>query len=322
MRDLGAHHRVGAGRHFVLEACESDGSFLNYRNCSQVITSLEADHLDQHHTFENVIGAFRDFVKAGRSGGFLVYCADHALLGELARLTPGRPVSYGTPATADYRVLDVASSVRDCSFLLEYPGGRSLNVQLSVPGAHNAMNASAVFAAAGELGVEPDVVAEALAGFTGAERRFDVLYDGRGILVVDDYAHHPTEIEATLRTARQGWDGRTIAIFQPHLYSRTQLLMDRFAEAFADADEVILTEIYGAREDPLPGVDGRSLYDAVCQREAHKIVRFMPTKEEIVDHLVTRLAPGDMAICIGAGDIRGVGEHVAEALQTRRGPTG
>lgn len=311
--NLGGHHRVGAGSHFVLEACESDSSFLNYHGCSQVITSLEADHLDQHRTFDNLVEAFRRFIALGRPDGFLVYSADFPELVSLATDAPGVPVSFGLSEQADYRVTGVMSDIRSCTFEL-YALGETTRIGLKVPGVHNALNAAAAFAAAVNAGVSPDVAGAALAAFQGVERRFQVLYDAKGILIVDDYAHHPTEIEATLQTARQGWDGRIIAVFQPHLFSRTQLLMDGFAGAFGHADEVILTEIYPAREDPIPGVSSKRLCDAVRRKEPTKTVRFFATKAEVTEYLLPRLSPGDLVLCLGAGDVNEVGEALVRAL--------
>jgi len=315
VRNLGGHHRVGAGPQFVLEACESDSSFLNYLGCSQVITSLEPDHLDQHHSFENLREVFRKFVALGRPDGFLVYCADSAELRDLAGLAPGKPVSYGHAGGADFRVSDVATDVRTCAFDLRGPDRESCRIRLAVPGEHNAMNAAAAFAAARQVGVEPETAAQALGAFVGVERRFQVLFEGRDMLVVDDYAHHPTEIEATLATARRVWLGRVIAIFQPHLFSRTQLLMDGFARAFGDADEVIIAEIYPAREDPIPGVTGERLAEAIRARGPGKPVHSFSTKEAIVADLLPRLSAGDMLLSIGAGDIHKVGEELAAALR-------
>jgi UDP-N-acetylmuramate--alanine ligase len=314
VRNLGGHHRVGSGPQFVLEACESDSSFLNYPGCSQVLTSLEPDHLDQHHSFENLREVFRKFVALGRPDGFLVYCADSAELRELARHAPGKPVSYGHAEGVEFRVGNVATDVRTCAFDLREPDGGSRRIHLAVPGEHNALNAAAAYAAARQMGVEPEMAARALGAFAGVERRFQVLFRARDMLVVDDYAHHPTEIEATLATARRAWRGRIVAIFQPHLFSRTQLLMDGFARAFGDADEVIIAEIYPAREDPIPGVTGERLAEAVRAAEPNKPVRSYPTKEDIVADLLPRLSRGDMVLSIGAGDIHKVGEALAAAL--------
>jgi len=315
VRNLGGHHRVGAGRHFVLEACESDSSFLNYPNCCQVITSLEPDHLDQHHTFGNLREAFRRFVALGRRDGFLVYCADSPELCGLAQSAPGTRVSYGRSDGADFWVTGVVGDVRSCAFDLRGADGSTQRVALAVPGEHNALNAAGAFAAAVQVGVEPGVALRALALFTGVERRFDILFEGAGVLVVSDYAHHPTEIEATLATARRAWRGRLIAVFQPHLFSRTQLLMDGFAHAFSEADEVVIAEIYPAREDPIPGVTGKRLAEAVRAAEPGKPIRFLPTKEEIVSDLLPRLSTGAMVLSIGAGDVHEIGEKLAAALQ-------
>jgi UDP-N-acetylmuramate--alanine ligase len=319
VRDLGGHFRVGEGDPLVFEACESDGTFLNYRDCSQVITSLEPDHLDQHQTFNNLRDSFRRFIESGRRDGFLVFCGDDAELGALVDHAPGSALAYGLGENADFRLTDLQSGLGSCSFDVRTPDGTRHRVDLSVPGPHNALNAAAAFAAATQVGAPAEAVAEALGSFSGVARRFDILWRGSGLLVVDDYAHHPTEIAATLKAARQSWDGRIIAVFQPHLYSRTKYLLDGFARAFGDADEIIITEIYAAREDPTPDVSGEMLAGAVAEAEAGKPVSFVKAKEQIVTGLLPRLAPGDMVIGIGAGDVREVGERLAEALKASAG---
>jgi len=315
--DLGGYHRLGRSDLFVLEACESDASFLNYPDCNQVITSLEPDHLDQHGTFAKLCDSFRRFIELGRADGFLVYCGDSPLLRDLAAHAPGRTLSYGETAGVDFRVTEIATDTRSASFRLQAPNVAPRAVSLSVPGAHNALNAAAAFAAATEAGAAPEAALAGLSAFRGVGRRFDVLWDRAGIMVVDDYAHHPTEIEATLRTARAGWAGRIVAVFQPHLFSRTKHLMDGFARAFASADQVIITDIYAAREDPMPGVDGRLLAEAVASHEPGKPVTFLATKAEVAAYLRERMSAGDMVVTIGAGDIREVAEELAEAFGER-----
>ncbi|MGQ9729662.1 MAG: UDP-N-acetylmuramate--L-alanine ligase [Candidatus Zipacnadales bacterium] len=315
VRNLGAHHRVGEGPYFVFEACESDGSFLRYHDCNQIITNLEPDHLDQHHTFENLVTAFRKFVALSREDGFVVYNADSAPLRDIVSQASGRPVSYGLAETADYRVLEVTTDVHCCSLELRSPDGKSHRVHLAVPGEHNALNAAAAIAAAVELGVDIESVTAALPAFTGIGRRFEVLYEEAGMLVVDDYAHHPTEIKATLATARRIWKGPIIAVFQPHLFSRTQRLMDEFACAFRDADEVFITEIYAAREDPIPGVSGARLAEAVRAQDPTKPIHSYATNAEVLPKLLSRLKPGVMVLVLGAGDVGELATSLAKTLR-------
>ncbi len=317
VRDLGGHFRVGHGDLFVLEACESDGTFLNYRSCSQVITSIEPDHLDQHETFDNLRQCFRQFVETGCADGFLVYCADSAELRGLADRAPGRAVSYGAGGDADFQLRNVSTDLESCSFDLETPAGSVHRLDLRIAGRHNAANATAAFAAATQVGVGPEAAVEALSSFRGVARRFEIVSRESGIVIVDDYAHHPTEIESTLRSARESWDGRIIAIFQPHLFSRTKHLMDGFARAFGAADEVIITGIYAAREDPDPDISGRQLAEAVAEAAPGKPVRFIEEKGDVAVHLLSHVTPGDLVVCIGAGDIREVGESLAAALGSR-----
>ncbi len=227
---------------------------------------------------------------------------------------PARLISYGLGRPADYFANDIRASGYSVSYDLIARGSRRERIELHVPGQHNVLNSVAAVAAAEALGVAPDTMAEALAGFVGVRRRFERIYEDHGVVIVDDYAHHPTEVQATLRAAREGFDRRIICVFQPHLFSRTKFLMDQFGEAFSDADEVILTSIYGAREEPMEGVDGRQLQEAVAANEPGKPVRFFERNSEIITHLAEHVAPGDMILTLGAGNVREVAVGVAERI--------
>jgi UDP-N-acetylmuramate--alanine ligase len=303
-----SNYHLGAGPYAVFEACESDGSFLAYGGCSQVITSAEADHLDKHGTYENLIEAFKQFAASADPEGFIAYAYRPPLMAEIAACAPGRRVSYGLDPASDYSAADLAPQDGCILFTPVIRGRRLRPARLPVIGDHNVRNALAALAVATELGLDPEGAAEALATYRGVERRFERLGYCDGFEVVDDYAHHPTEIRATLAAARKHYDRRLIAIFQPHLYSRTRDLLDDFGAAFADADVVVIADIYAARELPTGDISSADLYRLVCERNPGKPVAYLPSFEEIARFAQENARPGDMVLTIGAGDIRKVGE--------------
>lgn len=311
--NLGGNYYVGAEPVAVFEACESDASFLRYGPCSEIITSVEADHLDQHGDFATVCRVFEQFIDLVPTDGFLVYNADCEVLAKMAPRARGERLSYGLGGDALFRADQIELPACGARFRLLMNGRPLCPVTLQVPGEHNVRNALAALAAATRLGVEAEEAAAALAHFRGVGRRFEALGELGGALVVDDYAHHPTEVAAALTAARRGWpDRRLVAIFQPHLFSRTRDFMDDFAQALTAADVIIVADIYAAREDPIPGVSAEHLADKVAALVPDRFVRFVPEKEEI-ERLVRELArPDDLIITLGAGDIR----HVAEELAT------
>jgi len=320
VRNLGLHGHAGHGRHLVFEACESDASFLLYPNCSQIVTSLEPDHLDQHGSFEVLCDRFRDFVRIAAPQGFVVYCADSDIVADVVGGTPARRISYGLKAAADFGAEAVAVQGFGVSYDLIVRGQPAGRVKLHVPGRHNVANSLAVIAAAEAVGVPVETAMQAVGEFVGVKRRFELLYEGGDILVVDDYAHHPTEVRATLQAAREGFGRRLVCVFQPHLFSRTKFLLDDFGRAFRDADEVILTSIYAAREDPMDGVDSRQLLAAVRTNEPEKPARYIERLDDIVTTLAAEARPGDMILTVGAGNVREVGLGLAEELRRRHAP--
>lgn len=314
-RNFGSNCYLGDGEVAVFEACESDGSFLAYGGCSQVITSIEPDHLDQHGTVEHLVESFRSFVASADPQGFVVYAAAPPLVGEVIRRSPARQVSYGyglgTPA--DYTAEQVEPDGDGVCFTPVVRGVRVAPVRLGVIGAHNIRNALAALAVATELGYDPGQAAAALAAYRGVKRRFERLGYVNGFEVVDDYAHHPTEIKATLRAAREHYGRRLVAIFQPHLYSRTRDLMTEFAGAFNDAAVVIFADIFAAREQPREDISSEQLYRLVREHNPDKLVAYLPSFEEIAQFVRDHAQPGDMVLTLGAGDIRKVGEMLIAA---------
>ncbi|MDA0638013.1 UDP-N-acetylmuramate--L-alanine ligase [Nonomuraea sp. MCN248] len=306
----------GSGRVFVAEADESDGSFLMLAPEIAVVTNVEADHLDNYGDPRAVHDSFARFVD--RVGELLITCADDpgaAEVAEVARARGKRVVTYG--AEGDYRVTGVRPDGFGTVFTVEGPGASKGEVRLAVPGAHNALNATAVIAVADELGLPFEEIRDGLAAFTGAKRRFEAKGEAGGVVVFDSYAHHPTELAADLRAARDvvasySGDGRVIAIFQPHLYSRTRFFADEFGAALGLADEAIVLDVYGAREDPEPGVSGAMVAGRVPLPAER--VAYVPDRAAVPDLVAGRARPGDLVLTMGAGDVTDLGPRIVAAL--------
>ena len=312
-----AHH--GTGPVFVLEADESDGSFVVYAPHVAVVTNVQADHLDHYGSWEGVRAGFERFAATIRAGGVLVACADDpgsAALAAWAADAGTRVVTYGESAAADVRLLDVVPRPTGTSFALVHRGRRAGRVSLRVPGRHNAMNATAAIAVAVEVGLS---VAEAVAGvetFTGTRRRFEPRGRAGGVRVFDDYAHNPGKVAAAVATGRQATgDGRLVVVFQPHLFSRTQDFAAQFGTALGQADEVVVMDVYAAREDPVPGVSGALVASAVPL--AAEKVSFVPSWADTAAEVVRRLRPGDVLVTIGAGDVTILPDEVLALLHLR-----
>jgi UDP-N-acetylmuramate--alanine ligase len=306
---LGVNAASGTSPVFVAEADESDGSFLNYRPQIAVVTNVEPDHLDHYGTAEAVYASFDRFAALLPEDGLLVACADDAGARALGLRTRERAntrvVLYGTAADADVRLHDGGpGEVR-----ISTPAGR-FAVELQVPGRHNALNAAAAFAVALELGIAPETAAGALAGFSGASRRFEFKGAGRGVRVYDDYAHHPTEVRAALAAARSvAGCHRVHVLFQPHLFSRTREFAQEFAEALNAADTALVLDIYPAREDPIPGVTSQLIADHLGFGG-----RLTGPGEDAVRAVLDAAAPGDIVLTAGAGDVTSYGPLLVQAL--------
>ncbi len=308
----------GAGMDFVAEADESDGSFLLLSPDVAVITNVEADPLDNYASLADIEAAFVTF--GSRVSGMVLTCADDPGAETVAaRLDPDRVRRYGESSHADYRLSEIRSHGMAVSFVVSSdhgPFGESLSqLTVGVPGHHNALNAAAAFAAAVELGFAPPRVAAAIAGYRGARRRLELKGEAGGVRVLDSYAHHPTELAADLRAARDIADGgQVIAIFQPHLYSRTRIFAAEFGAALGLADEAVILDVYAAREDPEPGVTGRLVADTVPGGRA----RFVPDRARVASLIADIAAPGAVVLTMGAGDVTKLGPQLVEALGGRR----
>ncbi|HSI94278.1 MAG TPA: UDP-N-acetylmuramate--L-alanine ligase [Jiangellaceae bacterium] len=320
LNESGANAHNGSGDIFVAEADESDGSFLAYRPDVAIVTNVEADHLDNYGTPERYVGAFDEFVD--RITGYLVVCADDAGARELGERSRDRGIdvrTYGEAPDADVRIVDLDLSTGGVSFELVDHGRRQGRVQLRLPGRHNALNATAAYTAGRGLGFPTGELRDGLAGFSGTRRRFELKGYAGGAWVYDDYAHHPTEVSAVLAAARPlAGDGRVIAVFQPHLFSRTRIFATEFGAALAAADEVVVMDVYAAREDPEPGVTG-ALVAAAVQLPEDRVV-FEPSWSAVPARVADRVRPGDIVITFGAGDITLLGPEVLDLLD--REPAG
>ena len=320
---LGTNAAVGQGDVFVVEADESDGSFLAYRPHVAVVTSVQADHLDFHGTLAGVESAYEAFVETIVGGGPLLVCHDDAgarALGERASGRGLQVVSYGFHDDADLQVVSTTAHGLGSTSVLRRDGIRH-DLELRVPGDHNVLDACAAYlAAVVGLGAEPAEVLRALAGFTGARRRFEVRGEVVGVTVVDDYAHNPAKVSAVVRTAadvvrRRG--GALHVIFQPHLYSRTRDFAHEFAEALVPADHVVLLDVYGAREQPVPGVGPALVGDVLADLEGGRTLLVGPTREDAVAATVAATRPGDIVLVVGAGDVTALVPALLAALGER-----
>ncbi len=317
--DLGANAALGHGEWFVAEADESDGSFLKYAPSVAVVTNIEPDHLDHYPTVEAFFQAFDDFAATLRDGGTLVACQDDPGSRDLARKVRdrgGRVLTYGTDSTADIEIHDVEPHGLGSSAALvvgEGADARRHRLTLSVPGMHNVQNATAAFAVALATGVPAEDALRGLTGFHGSARRFDLKGEGGGVRVFDDYAHHPTEVAAALTAARNvaGEGHRVLAMFQPHLFSRTKAFATEFAAALELADHAWVLPIFAAREDPMPGVTSELITDAAGEN-----VTAAEDAQQAMDQMVAQAQPGDLMLTIGAGDVTVHGPRLVEALAT------
>jgi len=311
---LGTNARTGQGEFLVAEADESDGSFLLLSPTIAVVTNIDREHMDFHQTMERLNESFLAFINKIPFYGLAVLCIDDANVHGLLSKTRKRFATYGLSAEADFSAQDLKMSLGGVEFTVVHEGKPLGNLRLHLPGRHSATNALAAVAVAHELEIPFARAAEALAGFTGIHRRFEVKGEPRGIMVIDDYGHHPTEIRATIGAIRDSWKRPLTVIFQPHRFTRTRDLFDEFLTAFEGADRLVLTEIYPAGEDSIAGATGEALYQAM-KRKGHMELEFVPDKNQIAAQIAGKLNPGDMVLTLGAGDIYKVGDALVEALK-------
>jgi UDP-N-acetylmuramate--alanine ligase len=315
----GSNAHEGTGELFIAEADESDGSFLLLSPDAAVVTNVEADHLDQHGTAAAVAEIFERFAARIAAGGLLVSCADDPgaeRLAAVAAALPRRVRRYGESAAADLRLVDVLVTATGTEYTAVLDGRPAGRVRLPVTGRHMALNSAAALLLGLELGLPFAAMVAGLAGYGGVRRRFELKGSAAGVRVYDDYAHHPTEVAAQLRAARTvAGPGRLVVGFQPHLYSRTAAFAADFGTALALADDVVVLDVFGAREDPLPGVTGELVAAAVPLPAGR--VRFEPDRSAVAAALADRARPGDLVITMGAGDVTQLGPDVLTLLAAR-----
>jgi UDP-N-acetylmuramate--alanine ligase len=305
----GTYARLGPGDWMVVEADESDGTFLKLPADVAIVTNVDPEHLDHFVTFDAVQGAFRAFVDNVPFYGFAVMCTDHPVVQVLVgQITDRRIITYGENPQADVRLLDLTHCAGQSRFSIVFRDRAGAtthqidNLALPMPGRHNALNATAAIAVAHELGVGDDLVRSALAEFGGVRRRFTRTGEWNGVPIIDDYGHHPVEIAAVLRAARETSAGRVLAIVQPHRYTRLAALFEQFSTCFNDADTVIVSHVYAAGEVPIPGADRDALVQGL-RAHGHRQVIALDGAQDLA-RMVKRLAqPGDIVVCLGAGSI-------------------
>jgi UDP-N-acetylmuramate--alanine ligase len=307
-RGSGGH--LGSGEVAVVEADEAYRSFLWLKPAISVVTNIDRDHVDHYDSWEALQEAFGSFMAC--SSEAVIVCADHPRAVEVA--APYRARTYGFHPDADVRAEGLESGSRGSEFRLFVGGEDRGPVRLQVSGRHNVQNALGAAAACLELGLEVPAVAAGLAAFGGVSRRFEFRGRFEGADLVDDYAHHPAEIDATLSAARWGPWNRVVAVFQPHLYSRTQALWREFGASLAAADVVVVTDVYGAREDPVPGVTGKLIVESVCEAAPGRKVAYLPKLNDAARYVRAAVRPGDLILTLGAGDITTLHDRLAGGL--------
>jgi UDP-N-acetylmuramate--alanine ligase len=305
----GTNARLGGGEWMVVEADESDGTFLKLPADITIVTNVDPEHLDHFKTFDAVQDAFQAFVENVPFYGFSVMCTDHPVVQSLVgRIEDHRIVTYGENPQADVRLADVSHAGGTSIFTIEFRNraGQFLheikNIALPMPGRHNALNATAAVAVAHELGIGDEVVRRALSNFSGVRRRFTRTGTWNGVTIIDDYGHHPVEIAAVLKAARESTKERVIAVVQPHRYTRLASLFDQFCTCFNDADAVVVANVYPAGEAPIPGADRDSLVQGL-RTHGHRHVSPLESPEKLASLVAGLARPGDYVVCLGAGSI-------------------
>ena len=312
----GTNARLGQGEWTVVEADEYDRSFLSLSPAVAVITNLEREHLDIYSGLDDLKRAFIEFANKVPFYGFIALCLDESTLLDIRPHLKKRVISYGTTPQCDVRAVDISYSERNSQFTVLRNGEELGTITVGVPGEHNVKNALAAIAVGLEVGVAFDAIARALTKFTGVYRRFEIKGEPGGVLVIDDYAHHPTEVKATLDAVRRGWRRRVVALFQPHTYTRTRDFHEEFGKSFFNADLVFLTDIYPARERPIQGITGELVAESALGY-GHRNVIYVPDRNDLAARALELIQPGDIVVTMGAGDIWKVAEEIMEELERK-----
>ncbi len=313
---LGSNAKLGQGDFLVAEADESDGSFMKLSPTIAVVTNIDADHLDYYRDLDEIRETFIHFMNKVPFYGMTAICLDDPNIQSCIPQISKRFVTYGLSSQSDLHASALTYEGSRTRFTVNNREGVLGEICLNMPGQHNVLNALAAISVGLELGLTFPTIAEGLNEFGGVQRRFQIKYDQAGIMVVDDYGHHPTEIIATLKAARNGWDKRLVVIFQPHRYSRTQALYDEFMTAFNESDHLVVMEVYAASEDPIPGVEGCDLAAGIAGH-GHNDVHFIADSAEIVAHLKNTVKGGDLVLTLGAGSVWKIGEALIRELRAK-----
>jgi UDP-N-acetylmuramate--alanine ligase len=311
----GTNARLGDGEFIVVEADEFDRTFLKLTPVIAVLTTLESEHLDTYKDLDDIKSAFIEFANKVPFYGFVVLCLDEPALQDIKPSINKKVLTYGVTAQADIRAVDISHNEFSSTYTVKYRGKELGRIRLNVPGLHNVKNSLVAVSVARELGVEFPVIKKALEKFSGVYRRFEIKYDNE-ILVVDDYAHHPTETTATLSGVRAGWDRRLIVVFQPHLYSRTRDFYQEFGRSFLNTDVFICTDVYPAREEQIEGVSGKLISD-ITEKFGHKNVHYIADKNKVPYFLMSIVKDDDIVVTMGAGDIWKFGNKFVEMLENK-----
>ena len=324
VRAYGTNAHSGTGDHYVVEADESDKSFTYLSPKAVLVTNIEADHLDHYKDLDEIYDKFHDFMGLVPEDGVIVACGDEPHVVEIARSEGRRMYTYGFNEGCDVRITSYEPHGIGSRYTAVMPDGTQVEGAIKQnPGRHNVLNATGVVTLLWALGFDAAKVAQALSGFAGVRRRFDLVGEVGGVTVVDDYAHHPTEIAATISAAAGLGYKHVHVLFQPHRYSRaplfTQVLHDEFGAAFDKADSVTFMDVYPAGEAPVPGVSGKTFLNVVLEHEGHPQADFGAHRVDVVPHLMDKLQPGDLVITMGAGDVTAMGPQIIDALLKARG---
>ncbi len=310
----GTNARLGKGDYIVVEADEFDRTFLKLAPVIAALTTLEKEHLDTYKDLDDIKSAFIEFANKVPFFGFVVLCMDEPALQDIIPLINKKIFTYGLSPQADIRAINITHDKNKTEFTVIYQGVELGRMKLNIPGLHNVKNSLVALTIAKEMGVDFKIVKKALESFNGVYRRFEIKHDSE-IMVIDDYGHHPTEINVTLDGIRRGWNRRLVAVFQPHLYSRTKDFYEEFGRSFLNSDIFICTDVYPAREKPIEGISGE-LISKAAKKFGHKNVFYEPDKTKVPDLLKKIYKKGDIIITLGAGDIWKFGEKFVEFLKS------
>ena len=312
----GSNARVGKSALLVVESDESDGSFLKLAPIVAVVTNIDREHLDHYVSLEGVQKAFTEFVNRVPFYGAVILCMEDENIQQIFPSVNRRTITYGRSAQVDLQIENISLGAAGSDFKVRRAGGELGNFHLNVPGLHNVLNATAAIGVALEMDVTVAQIREGLAAFTGVDRRFSVRGTARGVTVVDDYGHHPTEIRATLAAAKLAPYRRVHVLFQPHRFSRTKFLLEDFGTAFHQADDLFLLDIYGASEQPIPGVSSEALIEKI-RSYGHRAAQYAPSMDEGVAAIAAAAEPGDLVITLGAGSVSQAADKILDKLRER-----